>query len=390
LNILHITPAYFPATYWGGPIVSVYALNNALARFSDVTLKVVTTDAAGPEVSDRLDVSGVLDLYSNQEVYFNRRVAGACVSGEMLRKLPALVGWADVVHLTGTYSFPTIPTLLICRAMRKPLVWSPRGAIQDAEEWEGARRRGLKRLWEKFCNALIRAGTVVTHTTSEQERRATEARIPKATSVVVPNGVDVPEVLAQREWASNGRLRLMYLGRLAPKKGVENLLQAMGLLKDPNVSLTIYGSGKSEYTTRLKSLTGQLGLLGSVVFFAGHIEGEMKGMAFSNADVCVVPSHSENFCMVIAESLAHGVPVIASRGTPWREIESRGCGLWVDNGPEALAAAIRNMRARDLSSMGAIGRHWMKADFSWESVARTMLSEYRRIYASTRFVSRLQ
>ena len=47
MRILHITPTYYPATYWGGPIFSVYALNNALAALPDIELKVLTTNVVG-------------------------------------------------------------------------------------------------------------------------------------------------------------------------------------------------------------------------------------------------------------------------------------------------------------------------------------------------------
>ena len=43
--------------------------------------------------------------------------------------------------------------------------------------------------------------------------------------------------------------------------------------------------------------------------------------------------------MVVAEALGHGVPVVVSRGTPWQRVEREGCGLWVGNRPEELAAA---------------------------------------------------
>ena len=47
MKILHITPAYYPATYWGGPIFSVYHLNNALATIPGIERKVLTTNSAG-------------------------------------------------------------------------------------------------------------------------------------------------------------------------------------------------------------------------------------------------------------------------------------------------------------------------------------------------------
>ncbi len=377
MKILHVTPAYYPATYWGGPIFSVYALNNALARLSDVSLRVLATDSAGPLLKDRLDTVNLAELYPNQEMIMTRRVAGACVSPELLQKLPELVRWADVVHLTGTYSFPTIPTLVVCRAFAKPVVWSPRGAVQDAHEWEGTKRRKLKRHWEWVCNALIARGKVITHTTSEREQIATQARIPNATAVIVPNGVDVPGKLPKREWLPGGRLRLMYLGRLAPKKGIENLLHSLRRMDDPGVLLAIYGAGDVVYTESLKELAGALGLLGKSVLFAGHVDGEAKSAAFHVSDACVVPSYTENFCGVVAEALAHGVPVIASRGTPWEGVEEKRCGIWVDNSPESLAQAIMRIRAMNLREMGSRGRDWMRAEYEWSAIAASMQKIYR-------------
>lgn len=377
MKILHITPSYYPATYWGGPIFSVYALNNALARLRDIYLTVLTTDASGPRLEDRLDTTNLTGLYPNQEVIITRRIGGACVSIELLQKLPELVRRADVVHLTATYSFPTIPTLVLCRIFNKPLVWSPRGAIQDAYEWSGSRRRRLKRLWEIICNRVIQSGRVVMHTTAERERFATQLRIPRAKSVIVPNGVEVPDSLPQRSWLPGGRLRLMYIGRLSKKKGIENLLYAMGQIDDPNISLTIYGAGDAVYTNSLQALSEQLGLLGKSVFFAGVVDGEAKCAAFMSADVCVVPSFTENFCIVVAEALAHGVPVITSFGTPWSEIEDKRCGLWVDNSPESLVQAINRIRSMDLKEMGLLGREWMFHEFSWSAIADDMMDIYR-------------
>jgi glycosyltransferase involved in cell wall biosynthesis len=380
INVLHITPTYYPATYWGGPIFSVYGLNNALARLPGVSLKVLTTDAAGPGVAERVDVQNLDDgLFVNQEVLFTRRVAGAEVSFELLFRLPSLIRWADVVHLTATYSFPTIPTLFLCRVLDKPVVWSPRGAIQEAYEWAGAPRKRLKRAWERLCNALIRPGRAVAHVTSERERVATQARIPRAKAVIVPNGVDVPDSLPDRVWQPDGRLRLMYLGRISPKKGIENLLHAMCQLVDSDISLRIYGTGPSDYVASIKHLAARLGLRNPMVEFAGHVDGEDKTEAFRTTDVCVVPSFSENFCMVVPEALAHGVPVIASQGTPWRQIEDKHCGLWVDNSPASLVQAILQIRSAPLAEMGRRGREWVEAEYSWESIAGKMVDVYREL-----------
>lgn len=376
MKILHVCPAYYPATYWGGPIFSVYGLNNALACLPNISLTVLTTDTAGLQVEERLDTANLAGLYPNQNVIITRRVAGACVSFELLLKLPELVLWADVVHLTATYSFTTIPTLVICRIFNKPLVWSPRGAILDAHDWKGTKRRKLKRCWEIFCNVLLRPGRVIVHTTAERERVVAQGILTRATAMIVPNGVEVPDRLPVRDWLPDGCLRLMYLGRLSPKKGIENLLKTVSLLKDNSISLNIYGVGDADYMTRLKSLADQLGLPSDMVSFFGHVDGEAKHAAFANADVCVIPSYTENFCMVVAEALAHGVPVIASHGTPWAEVEKKNCGLWVNANPESLAQAIIRIRTMDLLKMGTLGRNWMAHEFSWDTQAKKMMGFY--------------
>lgn len=383
MKVLHISPTYYPAAYWGGPIFSVYALNNALAKLPDVELNVLTTDSAGPNLNDRIDTATLDGLYPDQNVIMARRILGVSISTELLRRLPGLIRNADVVHLTASYSFPAIPTLLLCRLYQKPIVWSPRGAILDAHEWKGSRKRLVKRLWEMACNVLLKSGMAITHTTSAREKAVTQARLPKSRAVIIPNGVDIPSSISPRLWMPNGRLRLMYLGRLSPKKGIENLIRTLGNLHDPSIELTIYGSGDSGYTKQLTSLAESLGLLGNCVQFAGHVDGNAKHAAFMSADVCIVPSYTENFCMVVAEALAHSVPVIASKGTPWQSVEEKGCGFWVDNTPESLADAINRIRHCDLPVMGQIGRGWMKQEFSWESVASRMFSTYKNLLSDS-------
>jgi glycosyltransferase involved in cell wall biosynthesis len=72
----------------------------------------------------------------------------------------------------------------------------------------------------------------------------------------------------------------------------------------------------------------------------GEVLSEAKKRLFENSDVAVVPSHTENFAIVVAEALAHGVPVIASMGTPWNRLDEMKCGLWVDNDAVSLADAF--------------------------------------------------
>ena len=168
---------------------------------------------------------------------------------------------------------------------------------------------------------------------------------------------------------------MLFIGRLHPKKGIENLLQALEILGDESLTLTIYGSGDESYLHSLHQLVHKLGIE-KLVSFQGHVSGERKMKAFIKADVCIVPSFTENFGMVVAEALAHGVPVIASKGTPWEELMRRGCGLWVENTPDSLAQAVTRISEGGLEDMGRKGREWMKEVFSWDSIAHRMMTTY--------------
>lgn len=164
MKVLHVVPAFYPAVYHGGPICSLYSLCNALAR-QGVDLRVLTTDSAGPRKSVQVDAFPTMTP-AGYPVYFCRRRFGVSVAPGLLAYMMRLIRWTDVIHLTAVYSFPTIPVLLSCKVLDKPVVWSPRGSLQ---RWEGSRRPTLKAVWERVCRVAA-PRRLVLHVTSEEER----------------------------------------------------------------------------------------------------------------------------------------------------------------------------------------------------------------------------
>jgi len=380
-RILHVIPSYFPATYWGGPVHSMYGLNNALASLPGVKLTVATSDSAGPKLKDRLKTEelNTFSLYPNYSVRFFRRVAGRSISLSLLFTLPKLIHEADIIHLSAAYSFPILPTFLICRLIRKPLVWSPCGAILDTYTLPFSPKKNIKAVWEKTINLLIFPKKMVLHTTSEIEKEVTGKRISRARAVVIPHGIEVPPFSVRNTDCKRESLRLLFLSRLDPKKGLENLFAALRLLDDPSITLEVCGDGDPNYVRKLIKEKNRCGLPNSCVHFSGEVTGERKEAAFKNADVFILPSFSESFGIAIAEALAHGLPVIASRNTPWEGIETHRCGLWIENAPSSIADAIKRIRVMDLSEMGKNGWQWMRRDYSRKAVAQSMLEVYQSL-----------
>jgi glycosyltransferase involved in cell wall biosynthesis len=385
-RVAHITPAFHPARAYGGPTESAYQLSLALARRGH-EVRVLTTDADGPDrVLDLPDKGHEVTLAPGVRARYCPRIAITSVSPALLTHLGELVRWSEVVHLNAIYNFTTFPTLFAAHALGRPVVWSARGALQ---RWSGARRPTAKAIWEHGCR-LIAPAKLVLHFTSQEEAAESASRVPKAEAVVIPNGVHVPEAQGVRDRARDfmpgGVLRLVALGRLHPIKGLDNLIRACGALKHAPggapFTLTLAGAGDAAYTRELEGLIALLSL-GATVKLVGEIRGETaKARLFAEADVLVAPSHRENFGIAIAEALAHGVPVIAGRGTPWSGLIERSAGLWVDNTPESLAQAIAAARAMPLAAMGACGRAWALEAYSWDGVAGAMSELYQGLCAA--------
>lgn len=378
MNILHVVPSFYPATSFGGPIWSTYGLCNALARQNDITLKVLTTNTAGNGHRERLEPSALRpELFPGYTVGFSSKWAGTSIAPGIIGQLARLISWADIVHVTAVYSFPTIPTLTTCRMAGKPLVWSTRGSLQ---RWEHTRRRTLKQAWERACAAILQGHPHAIHVTSPEEGKAAQTQMPNSPIVEIPNGVDIPASLAPRSWKPEGRTRILYLGRFDPIKGIENLIDAIALAKTPQLELSLCGSGDATYTASLVRRIEEKGLSAKIKL-AGFVEGVAKTQAFEQAELCVLPSFSENFGMTVVEALSYGVPVIASRGTPWQELTTRDAGAWVANDPQSLAEAIDDLAQKNLESLGQNGRSWMLESFDWNAIAHRMADVYRKLQA---------
>src|ERR1700730_7487909 len=271
----------------------------------------------------------------------------------------------------GSTTLRPSPPFFWARLLKKPLIWSPRGALQ---RWEGSSRIGPKAVWDFLWYHTADRVELTMHVTSEQESSETLARFRKLRMAMIPNGVDAPVDLNRVE--RNGTLRMLFIGRLDPKKGIEALLKACSLVDTaPPWRLAIAGWGPPDYVSQLKDQIHALGLSGRVAMLGPVLSDAKKGL-FECSDVALVPSYTENFAIVAAEALAHGVPVIASKGTPWSRLEEMRCGLWVDNDPESLADAIRSISTMPLPDMGRRGREWMQNEFSWRSVTNQMLALY--------------
>lgn len=171
---------------------------------------------------------------------------------------------------------------------------------------------------------------------------------------------------------------ILYIGRVAPIKGLSNLCAAIGQLDMRDWRLRIVGPDQENHTAQLKDLSEELGIKGSIDFIGPKYGKELQ-LEYAGADVFVLPSYSENFGSVVVEALAHGVPVITTKGTPWKELEEYRCGWWIDVGVAPLATTLAeamSLSGDERREMGMRGRRLVEEKYTWDAVATKMLKGY--------------
>jgi len=155
---------------------------------------------------------------------------------------------------------------------------------------------------------------------------------------------------------------VLFLSRLHPKKGVEHLIRAAGILRDQNVTCRtlIAGTGDEAYVETLKKLIVDLKLTDRVDLL-GLVKGDLKLSLYQAADLFVLPTEQENFGLVLIESLACGTPVVTTRGVDiWEELQQAGAMI-VEPAPAPLAESIVTLLQSPTPSAhtGAGGRKWV-------------------------------
>lgn len=294
------------------------------------------------------------------------------VSPALRQGLRQLASSARLIHNHGLWMMPNYYAGEAARIGGGRYVLGPHGMLSA---WALRRSRWRKRLLWWFGHRAMLERVDLFHATAASEAldiRRLGFRQPIA---VIPYGVDIPE--SPRARPQSSRRRLVFLGRVHPVKGVELLIRAWpGLAaRFPDWDLVIAGPDEIGYRSAMQKLAESL--RAPRVVWPGPMRGGAKRDLFFDADLLVLPSHSENFGMVVAEALAHGVPVVTTRGTPWEELPVRGCGWWIDQPrlAEALAEAM-SLPAEARAAMGARGRAWVERVFAWPTVAHNMLAAY--------------
>lgn len=380
LKILHTISGLWKHT--GGPAESVPGLCTALvSEGCKVTLATLSGQIADTVLKSK-DEGVNIQLFKPN---FRHTI---WYSSEMARKLPSIALQADVVHVHGLWEHPMWLGGKVARQLNIPLVISPRGSLNPT---------ALKRSrWKKrvvavlFDHRNLRAAACL-HATTDIEYKGFRDYGLTNPVAIIPNAVnfstfDVPpavEIIKERFPACRGKLLILYMSRINPTKGLLNLAQAWGEVapKYPDWHLLIAGPDERGHLSEVKKAFKRYGASNQVTY-TGPLYGRERSAAFALTELFILPTHTENFGIVIAEALSAGIPVITTHGAPWSELKESNCGWWVPIGTEHLTKALKEamgLSTNERRNMGANGRALIESKYTWKQIAAKMVDVYNWI-----------
>jgi glycosyltransferase involved in cell wall biosynthesis len=363
------------------------ALARALDR-PEVSLTVLTT-ASGEVGESRLvrlvDRTNVVSIKRSLQPY---KIAWGAVP--WLRRN---INNFDIVHIHAVFSFLSVAAAIAAYRKNVPYIVRPLGVLN---RWGMLKRRPMaKRFSYTLIESRILKRSGLVHFTSEREAEETYEGDPTLRLVpaaILPIPVEIPlaeqkkEALGERSYNRGNRMRILFMSRFTPQKGLELLMRAFAKVKDsyPDWVLVCAGGGDSEYLQKLHDLAHQLAIYQKIIW-TGYLSGTEKWSALLTANLFVLPSYSESFGIAAAEALVSGCPSILSDQIPFAgdAANARGARIVkceIDSLTDALLCLCGDANERQTLSVN--GRQFAQKRFSPEAIGTRLLELYSLIIST--------
>ncbi|MDD2540715.1 MAG: glycosyltransferase [Desulfuromonadaceae bacterium] len=316
--------------------------------------------------------------------------------GSSIKLRPLLrTSGADIVHQHGIWMDDHWAAMQWQKNTGRPVVISPHGML---DPWAVRNSAWKKELvgW-LFANESLRKSACI-HALCQSEAEAIRDYGLKNPIAVIPNGVALPdfECSTFNFQRPTKRLRLLFLGRIHPKKGLSELIKAWSMAQGPwgaEWELVIAGWDDGGHLDGLKKQATSLGLQWSVdalgsglslppstLHFVGPKFGKEKDALLRSVDAFILPSFSEGLPMSVLEAWSYGLPVIM---TPQCNIPlgfDLAAAIQIAPEKNRIAEGLRQffaMSEDDQKAMGLRGRRMVEEQFTWGKIAEDMCDVYK-------------
>lgn len=279
----------------------------------------------------------------------------------------------DIVHINGIWAPQNWGFQKVAQELGIKVVLSPHGML---EPWIVSHNPWKKKIGLfLYQNKAIRTADHL-HATALMEKESIRNLGYINDIAIIPNGIDLSEIKKKKKYY--GSKKIVFLSRIHPKKGIELLLDAWRTTNTAGWSLEIAGNGDASYIQILTQNASDI----NNVHFVGAKYGEEKWDFLRAADVMILPTHSENFGIVVAESLAVGLPVITTKGTPWEDLNAHNCGWWIDLSVNNISSTLTTVFLKDAEELQELGENGMKliqAKYNINQIGIDIIKLYNKI-----------
>ena len=383
----------------------------SLKRVTHVTASVSTLGGGIPEALSALAAAQVsLSLEVNAIGHLDAGTKIPKWTGHHLSALPAKalpqMNWApkmrkalieqspSLIHTHGLWTQASITAYRFATSHRIPYLVSPHGML---DEWALNRSRLKKRVAVRlFENRHLKNASCL-HALCHSEAQSFRNYGIKGPVAVVPNGVDLPENIPDNN-LRDGRKTLLFLGRIHPKKGLANAIQAFakaGITKD--WQFVIAGWDQNQHLHELKQLCSEQKIstreipldqflaeedAAEDILFVGPAFNEQKSQLLRRADTFILPSFSEGMPMSVLEAWSYRLPVIMTRHCNLPEGFDASAAVETGTDVKEITTALLEFvdRGKDAQAeMGLSGRRLVEEHFTWTKIAADMIEVYKWI-----------
>lgn len=295
----------------------------------------------------------------------------------------------DIIHSQGLWMYHSAAVLRYKK--RHPevkVIVQPHGMLDPWAVRNSGWKKRIVGYWYEYEN-LRRADCI--HALCQSEADAIRQFGLKNRIAVIPNGTDLPacsldEIFARRQ-NTGGRKTLLFIGRIHPKKGLRELIEALAILKRRLPDLVnewhvkIAGWDQLKHTAELKTLIDSKNL-NDCITLIGPAFGEEKERLLTESSAFILPSFSEGLPMSVLEAWAYALPVVMTPQCNIPEGFTAEAALRCEPKPESIAdslISLFSMPENQRTEIGITGYRLVERQFSWPHIADETIRLYNSL-----------